>query len=218
MASPATIPMTTSQSTAGGGTQSQPPIATPAFRAFLSRFTSSIRQGLSQRRPWYELIDRSAMARPDNLTDAYSRIRKNLSYFKVNYITLLVVVLAFSILSHPLSLLVLLGLLAAWVFLYLFRPSDQPLVIFGRTFSDRETLGALVVLTVFVVLLTSVGSLLISALLVGVAIVCIHGAFRVPEDLFLDDQEPANTGFLSFLGGAASSAAAAAAPAVASRV
>ncbi|TYH14144.1 hypothetical protein ES288_A06G195900v1 [Gossypium darwinii] len=218
MASPATIPMTTSQSTVGGGTQSQPPIATPAFRAFLSRFTSSIRQGLSQRRPWYELIDRSAMALPDNLTDAYSRIRKNLSYFKVNYITLLVVVLAFSILSHPLSLLVLLGLLAAWVFLYLFRPSDQPLVVFGRTFSDRETLGALVVLTVFVVFLTSVGSLLISALLVGVAIVCIHGAFRVPEDLFLDDQEPANSGFLSFLGGAASSAAAAAAPAVASRV
>lgn len=40
----------------------------------------------------------------------------------------------------------------------------------------------------------------------------------MPEDLFLDDQEPANAGFLSFLGGAASSAAAAAAPAVAARV
>ncbi|XP_022764959.1 PRA1 family protein B1-like [Durio zibethinus] len=218
MATPGTIPMTSSQSPAGNGTQSQPPIATPAFRAFISRLTSSIRLGLSRRRPWYELIDRTAMARPDNLTDAYSRIRKNLSYFKVNYITLLAVVLAFSLLSNPFSLLVLLGLLAAWVFLYLFRPSDQPLVIFGRTFSDRETLGALVVLTVFVVFLTSVGSLLISALLIGVAIVCIHGAFRVPEDLFLDDQEPTNSGFLSFLGGAASSAAAAAAPAVASRV
>jgi len=35
-----------------------------------------------------------------------------------------------------------------------------------------------------------------------------HGAFRVPDDLFLDDQEPANAGFLSFLGGDASSAAA----------
>ena len=218
MATPATIPMTSSQSTAGGGAQSQPPIATPVFRAFLSRLTSSIRQGLSQRRPWYELIDRTAMARPDNLTDAYSRIRKNLPYFKVNYITLLAVVLVLSLLSHPLSLLVLLGLLAAWVFLYLFRPSGQPLVIFGRTFSNRETLGALVVLTVFVVFLTSVGSLLISAILIGVAIICIHGAFRVPEDLFLDDQEPANSGFLSFLGGAASSAAAAAAPAVTSRV
>lgn len=88
------------------------------------------------------------------------------------------------------------------------------MVLFGRTFSDRETLGALVVLTIVVVFLTSVGSLLISALMVGAAIVCAHGAFRVPEDLFLDEQEPINSGFLSFLGGAASAAA----PSVATRV
>ncbi|EEF41508.1 Prenylated Rab acceptor protein, putative [Ricinus communis] len=198
--------------------QSQPPIATPAFRAFISRLSSSIRQGFSQRRPWYELIDRTAMTRPDSLSEAVSRIRKNATYFKVNYITLLAIVLAFSLLSHPFSLLLLIFLLGGWFFLYLFRPSDQPLVILGRTFSDRETLGALVVLTIVVVFLTSVGSLLISALMIGIAIVCAHGAFRVPEDLFLDDQEPVNSGFLSFLGGAASSAAAAAAPAVASRV
>ncbi|KAJ7963909.1 PRA1 family protein [Quillaja saponaria] len=219
MASPATLPILSPQSNSGtSGSQSQPPIATPAFRAFLSRFSSTIRQGLSQRRPWYELIDRTSMSRPESLTEAYSRIRKNFSYFRVNYVTLLAFALAVSLISHPWSLLVLLGLLAAWVLLYLFRPSDQPLVIFGRTFTDRETLGILVVLTIFVVFLTSVGSLLISSLMVGLAIVCAHGAFRVPEDLFLDEQEPTNTGFLSFLGGAASSAAAAAAPAVASRV
>ncbi|XVF47672.1 hypothetical protein PTKIN_Ptkin03bG0129000 [Pterospermum kingtungense] len=183
MATPATIPLTNSPSTAAGGAQS-PPIATPAFRVFISRLTSSIHQGLSQRRP----------CQLHNSTCCCTRF------------------------LSPFSLLLLLGLLAAWVFLCLFRPSDQPLVILGRTFSHRETLGALVVLTVFVVFLTSVGSLLISALLIGVAIICIHGAFRVPEDLFLDEQEPANSGFLSFLGGAASSAAAAAAPAVASRV
>lgn len=194
--------------------QSQPPIATPAFRAFISRLSSSVRQGFSQRRPWSELVDRTAMSRPDNLSEAYSRIRKNFSYFRVNYITLLALVLAVSLISHPLSLLVLFGLLASWAFLYLFRPSDQPLILFGRNFSDRETLGILVILTVFVVFLTSVGSLLISALMVGLAIVCAHGAFRMPEDLFLDDQEPGNSGFLSFLGGAASSAAAATAPAV----
>ncbi|KAL0401140.1 UNVERIFIED_CONTAM: PRA1 family protein B3, partial [Sesamum latifolium] len=119
---------------------------------------------------------------------------------------------------HPFSLIVLLSLLAAWLFLYSFRPSDQAVVVAGRTFSDREVLGILVVSTIVVVFLTSVGSLLISALLVGLAVVCTHGAFRMPEDLFLDEQEPLNSGFLSFLGGAASSAAAAAAPAVASRV
>lgn len=217
MATPPTLPISNPQAsttTTTTTTQSQAPIATPAFRAFLSRLSSSIRHGFSQRRPWSELVDRTAMSRPDSLAEAYSRIRKNLSYFKVNYVTLLGLVLAFSLLSHPFSLLVLLCLLGAWIFLYLFRPSDQPVVLFGRTFSDRETLGALVVLTIVVVFLTSVGSLLISALMVGAAIVCAHGAFRVPEDLFLDEQEPINSGFLSFLGGAA----AAAAPSVAARV
>ncbi|CBI25415.3 unnamed protein product, partial [Vitis vinifera] len=214
MASPPTLPISSSQSTGvAAGQSQQPPIATPAFRAFMSRLSASIRHGFSQRRPWLELVDRSSMARPDNLSDAASRIRRNFSYFRVNYLTLLALVLAFSLLSHPFSLLVLLCLLAAWLFLYLFRPSDQPLVLLGRTFSDRETLGILVVLTIVVVFLTSVGSLLISALMIGLAIVCAHGAFRMPEDLFLDDQEPAASGFLSFLGGAASSAAAAAAPA-----
>lgn len=221
MASPPTLPISNPQSAGSappGGPQSQPPIATPAFRSFINRLSSAVRQGFSQRRPWSELLDRTAFARPDNLSEAASRVRKNFNYFRVNYICLLALVLGLSLLSHPFSLLVLLALLASWCFLYLFRPSDQPLVVFGRTFSDRETLLILVVSTIVVVFLTTVGSLLISASLVGLAIVCTHGAFRMPEDLFLDDQEPANAGFLSFLGGAASSAAAAAAPAVAARV
>lgn len=100
--------------------------------------------------------------------------------------------------------------------LYLFRPSDPPLVVLGRTFSDRETLGGLVLITILVVFLTSVGSLLMSALVVGAAIVCAHGAFRMPEDLFLEVQEPGGSagGFLSFLGNAASAAG----PAVAVRI
>ncbi|GMH15427.1 hypothetical protein Nepgr_017268 [Nepenthes gracilis] len=215
MSSPPTLPISSQQTTLS---QSQPALATPAVRAFITRLSSSIRQGFSQRRPWSELVDRSSFSRPDSLSEAASRVRKNASYFRVNYISLLVLVLAFSLLSHPVSLLVLLCLVVAWFFLYLFRPSDQPIVILGRTFSDRETLGLLVISTVVVIFLTSVGSLLISALMVGLAIVCAHGAFRVPEDLFLDDVEPSNAGLLSFLGGAASSAAASAAPALVSRV
>ncbi|CAN8257102.1 unnamed protein product [Cochlearia groenlandica] len=194
-----------------GGSQNQQNVAASALRTFLSRLSASIRQSLSQRRPWLELVDRSAISRPDSLTDAYSRIRRNLPYFKVNYVTIVSLVLGLSLLSHPLSLLVLLCLFGAWIFLYLFRPSDQPLAILGRTFSDRETLGVLILSTIVVVFLTSVGSLLTSALMIGFGIVCLHGAFRVPEDLFLDEQEPGNTGLLSFLSGAATSAAVAAA-------
>ncbi|GMH19343.1 hypothetical protein Nepgr_021184 [Nepenthes gracilis] len=217
--SPPTIPISSQQTTPS---HSQTPIATAAFRAFITRLSSSIRQGFSHRRPWSELVDRASFSRPDSFSEAASRVRKNFSYFRVNYISLLALILGFSLLSDPFSLLVLICLLAAWFFLYLFRPSDQPLVIFGRTFSDTETLGVLILSTVIVIFLTSVGSLLISAFMVGLAMVSAHGAFRVPEDLFLDDQEPANAGFFSLFGSAASSAAAAAssvaAPAVVTRV
>ncbi|XP_078181441.1 PRA1 family protein B2-like [Carex rostrata] len=184
------------------------PATAPGLRFFLSRFSDSIRRSLSDRRPWSELIDRSAFSRPDSLSDATSRVRKNLGYFRVNYAAVIALCLAASLLSHPFSLAVLLALLAAWCFLYLLRPSDPPLVLFGRTFSDRETLLGLVVVTFLAVFLTSVGSLIISALVIGSALVCLHGAFRMPEDLFLDEVDSvtggAAGGLLSFLGGAGS--------------
>ncbi|CAO2827066.1 unnamed protein product [Amaranthus hypochondriacus] len=197
---PTTIPIT-SQS-------SDPPIATPAFRVFITRIHDQIKDGLAQRRPWVELVDRSAFSKPESITDATTRIRKNYSYFRVNYLAFIAVVLLFSLFSHPFSLLTLAALFAAWSFLYLFKPADRPVVMFGRTFSERETLGILVIMSVFVVFLTSVGSVIMSALVVGAAIVCAHGAFRAPEDLFLDDQDSAaqSTGLLSFLGAAATSA------------
>lgn len=212
--SPAVLPISNPQTLSAG--ESQPPVATPAFRAFINNITETVRSGLSKRRPWSELVDRSAFTKPDSITDAAARIRKNYSYFRVNYMTVIAAVLGFSLLTNPFSLIILVGLLAAWLFLYLFRPSDPPLVIFGRTFSERETLGLLIVSSIVVIFLTSVGSVLISALLLGTAVVSAHGAFRTPEDLFLDEQESgASTGFLSFLSGAASNAAASAAPIVA---
>ncbi|WOK97216.1 hypothetical protein Cni_G05924 [Canna indica] len=202
-------------SSAGGAStaaSSAPSISVPALRLFLSRLSESARRSLAHRRPWWELLDRSAFARPENLSDAASRLRKNLAYFRVNYLAVLAAALALSLLSHPFSLLLLLTLLAAWAFLYLFRaPDSAPLVLFGRQFSDREVLAGLVLLTLFVVFLTSIGSIIMSALTIGAAVVCVHGAFRMPEDLFLDDQDPgvAAGGLLSFLGGASASSAAA---------
>ncbi|KAJ8768828.1 hypothetical protein K2173_023732 [Erythroxylum novogranatense] len=203
---PVSSPHPTAATTTTESTQLQPSITT-SLKALARRISASVRSALSNRRPWGELIDRTAFTRPASLSDATTRVRKNFSYFRVNYLTLLVIVLALSLLSHPFSLLTLVSLLAAWLCLYTFRPSDQPLVILGRTFTDRETLGILILLTVIVVFLTSVGSLLISATMIGLGIVCVHGAFRDPEDLFMDEQEALGPGLFSFIGGAASSAA-----------
>uniref|UniRef100_A0ACD5VIM0 Uncharacterized protein n=1 Tax=Avena sativa TaxID=4498 RepID=A0ACD5VIM0_AVESA len=138
------------------------------------------------------------------LSRATSRLRRNLGYFRVNYAAVVAVSLAASLLAHPFSLLVLLGILGAWCFLYVFRASDQPVVLFGRTFTDRETLLGLVVSSLLAFFLTSVASLIISGLLVGGALVAVHGAFRMPEDLFLDDSSAISGGnttnrLLSFL-------------------
>jgi len=222
MASPPTLPISNPQTT-GESQQSTTTTPTPTpflrVRTFITRLFGYTRRALSNRRPWIELVDRNSFSRPHSLSEATSRVRKNFSYFRINYLTLLALVLAVSLLYHPFTLLLLLSLLAAWLFLYAYRPSDQPLVILGRTFSDGETLIGLILLTVIVVFLTSAGSLLISAGMVGMAIVAAHGAFRVPEDLFLDDQDPSgSSGLFSYIGGVASSAAATAGPAVMSRV
>ncbi|KAL9230589.1 hypothetical protein vseg_005922 [Gypsophila vaccaria] len=194
-------------------TTTSPPAPTTAVRAFISRLHDQVNSGLSQHRPWTELIDRSAFAKPESLSDATTRLRRKYSYFRVNYLTLISATLGISLIAHPFSLLTLAAIISAWCFLYLFKPANQPLFLFCREFSDKETLGLLLVVSVFAVFLTSVGSVLMSALVVGVALVCAHGAFRVPEDLFLDEQDFSNSvsvGILSFLGAATKSAAASA--------
>ncbi|KAK4407728.1 PRA1 family protein B3 [Sesamum angolense] len=173
----------------------------PVLTEHLTRLSDALRRTIARRRPWFELIDVSAFSRPDSLSGAISRTRKNVSYFRVNYLSILALVLAASLLSHPLSLFALVSLIAAWLVLYLLRPAEQPLVLFNRTFSDLETMWSLIGLTIFVVFLTDIGSLLISSVLIGIGIVCLHGVFRDPEDLFLDDQDLAGSGMFSIISG-----------------
>ncbi|RLN04256.1 PRA1 family protein B2-like [Panicum miliaceum] len=163
-----------------------------AARAFVSRLLDSARRALSGARPWAELVNRSALSRPDTLSDATSRLGKNLAYFRANYAAVVALSLAAALLAHPFSLAALLALLAAWCLLYVLRPADAPpLSAFRRTFSGREVPGGLIASSAFVIFLTSVGSLMFSALALGAAVVCAHSAFRVPEDLFLDEPDHA---------------------------
>ncbi|XP_023544736.1 PRA1 family protein B2-like [Cucurbita pepo subsp. pepo] len=199
--SPAILPVSNSES------QPQIPLSSFASHIFLS-----LRHAFSRRRPWPELLDRSAFSKPESLSEATLRIRKNYTYFRVNYFAIIALILAFSFFSNPSSLFLLIALLSSWIFLYLFRPSDQPLVLFGRLFRDSEILIGLVVFTACVIFLTSVGSVLVSSLTAGAAVVCAHGALRSPDDLFLDEQEVNSTGFLGLFAGAPSAAAASAAP------
>ena len=163
-------------------------ITVAALEAIFTRLSHQAHRAAANRRPWTELADWSAFARPDSLAEAASRIRKNLFYFRMNYLFVLAFVLAVSVLSHPLSLFLLLAVVGAWLFLYVLRPSDQQLVVLGRSFTDCEALVGLSFVTVMVILVSNVLSVILTGLTMWVGMVCGHGAFRVPEDVLFEDQ------------------------------
>lgn len=171
---------------------------TNAILAVGSRLKDYAGSVLQQRKPWSEVVDRNSFSKPANFAEATSRLRKNAAYFRINYVILMMLVLAITFITNPGSLIVLSMLLAGWV--YVFAVRTTPLVIGGRTVSDREkALGMAAISFITVFFVTNVGSLAFTALLTSACVVALHGATRVPDDLFLDEGE-ANQGLLSFLG------------------
>eukprot|EP00244_Chara_vulgaris_P012779 TRINITY_DN6903_c0_g1_i9.p1 TRINITY_DN6903_c0_g1~~TRINITY_DN6903_c0_g1_i9.p1 ORF type:complete len:206 (-),score=18.01 TRINITY_DN6903_c0_g1_i9:305-922(-) len=176
--------------------------ATSGAAALLSKVTDSVKFAFHQSRPWSEMVDRTAFSRFDSLSDASSRVRKNVNYFKVNYAICAVGFVILSMLWNVSSLVYLffLGLLWGWLFMV----RSEPLTLGGRTLSENELFFGMVVFSLLVVFVfTSVGYVLLSAVLLASVGIAVHAAFRQPDELFLEGQESSG-GFLPFLGGAAS--------------
>ncbi|OIT02302.1 PREDICTED: PRA1 family protein F3-like [Nicotiana attenuata] len=145
---------------------------------------------LGTRRPWKEMLSFSL---PESSGDALLRIKTNSSYFHMNYVIIILFVIFLSLLWHPVSLVVFLITVAAWLFLYFLR--DNPLVVFGYIVDERVVLTFLSIFTMVLLLLISTMNV-VSGLAVGVAIVVAHGALRRTDDLriFIDEEEQGGGG------------------------
>lgn len=155
---------------------------------------------LKQQKPWSEVLDRTALSKPENMGEALSRIRKNAAYFRVNYLIVMLATTALTFVMNPASLLVLALLSVGWIYIMFLRTA--PLEIGGRTLSDREKLlgmSAISFITIF--FLTSVGAVFFSALSLSLAVVAAHGAFREPDNLFVDDGPEQSQSFMGILTG-----------------
>lgn len=176
-----------------------PPTSTPsplsANLDFISRAKHRLYGTFSSRRPWRQFFDYHSISLPRHLSDALSRLKTNLSYFRMNFAMIILLILFLSLLWHPISLIVFLLMMLAWLFLYFLR--DEPLVLLGRSIDDRIILAVLSVFTVGLLLLTGATGNILIALAVGVAVVLIYSALRRCDDLFLDEEQAAAGGLLS---------------------
>ncbi|GLT95159.1 hypothetical protein SLE2022_128560 [Rubroshorea leprosula] len=151
------------------------------------------------RRPWPEFLNLHSFSLPISAADAKARIRRNVSYFRVNYAMIMLVMLFLSLLWHPLSMIIFLIVFVLWWFFYFFR--DDPVVVLGRVIDDRIVLAILSLITVICLVFTKVGTNVLVSLIIGVVVVGVHAAFRNTEDLFVDVETAEEGGLLSVVGG-----------------
>ncbi|KAJ9692097.1 hypothetical protein PVL29_011269 [Vitis rotundifolia] len=168
---------------------------------YISRAKERLRSGLATRRPWKEMFNIRSIGLPINFPDAVNRVKTNISFFRMNYVIIVLLILFLSLLWHPISLIVFIVMMAVWLFLYFLR--DEPLVVFHRTIDDRVVLIVLLILTIVFLLLTHATLNILVSLLIGVALVVLHAAFRKTDDLFLDEEAASAGGLLTTPGSAA---------------
>ncbi|KAL6864903.1 hypothetical protein ACP4OV_016054 [Aristida adscensionis] len=174
-----TIPTSTSSSAPEGSSSSSSPLG------FISRAKARGASALATRRPWRELADPRALAVPRGLAAAYRRARANAAHFAANYALLVLAVVFLSLLWHPISLLVFLACMVAWLVLFFLR--DEPLAVRGRVVGEGVVIALLSTLTLVLLLLTGATANIVVSLLVGLLLVLVHAVLHRAADT-IDDE------------------------------
>lgn len=135
-------------------------------------------------RPWPQFLDLSALSLPISLSESSYRVTQNLRYFLPNYVVLTLIIFLLTLLTRPLSLILFLGISAAWVYLVLAR--DEPLTVLDYDIDQRFVVGFLAIITLGALFWTHVWMKLFVSLIIGAVIVVVHGVLRAPEDSLED--------------------------------
>ncbi|XP_022719140.1 PRA1 family protein E-like [Durio zibethinus] len=171
---------------------------TTTYGTINSTPTSTSTSAKRTRRPWPELFSISSFSLPISSAEAKTRIKLNLSYFRVNYVIIMLTIVFLTLLWHPTSMIVFLITFIFWWFFYLFN--DNPVVVFNKTVDDNIVLGVLSFATVLLLVLTHVGVNVLVGLIIGVVVVGVHAAFRGTEDFGFSVEVEEENGLPSVVG------------------
>ncbi|GJM94847.1 hypothetical protein PR202_ga11529 [Eleusine coracana subsp. coracana] len=159
---------------------SDPPPPSSSPLDYISRAKARGASALASRRPWREFADPRALSVPRGCAAAYRRARANLAHFSANYALTVLLVVFLSLLWEPISLLVFLACMVAWLVLYFLR--DEPLALCGRAVGEGVVLAFLATVTLLLLLLTGATVNILTSLLVGLVVVLIHALLHRAAD------------------------------------
>ncbi|XP_024972842.1 PRA1 family protein F3-like [Cynara cardunculus var. scolymus] len=158
-------------------------IASPAKLRFQTAFGT--------KRMWKEMFNLHSINLPHGFSDAISRIKTNVGYFRMNYTLFTFIVLFLSLLWHPISLIAL--TIASWLFCN-FILRDESLLIFNRTVDDRVGLAILSIVTFVLMVLDEAMMNVLVSVSIGAAVAVVHTVLRKTEDLSLDENNIVEAG------------------------
>ncbi|KAM7499070.1 hypothetical protein LguiA_023484 [Lonicera macranthoides] len=158
----------------------------------ISRSFQNLSTFVTRHRPWPEFI--SNFDRPDSLSDAGIRLRRNAKYFSVNYTIIISIIAAACLIGSPISLVIFALISLLWLVLYFFR--EDPMVVWGHHVSDWIVMLSLVIVTFLAVWFTGILVNLMIGIGVALLILAVHGILRNPEGLFLDENDAVSAGLI----------------------
>ncbi|VVA91686.1 unnamed protein product [Arabis nemorensis] len=146
-----------------------------------------VRPGLATRRPWKQMLDFHSFDFPRKIATVLTRIRANTVYFQTNYTIIVLFSVFLSLVWNPFSLLILVALIGAWLFLYFLR--DEPLAVFDHEIDHRIVLILMSVLTLSILFLTNAKLNIAVAVVATAVAVLAHAAVRKTEDMYQNGEE-----------------------------
>lgn len=128
-------------------------------------------------RSWSDFFNTSQMNRPAP-SEVMERVKENLEHYAFNYLVILLVLSAFTILTSPFTFLG--GLFVAAAYAYLFLLNPEPLKIAGMDVGNNAKAGIVMFVAIATLWLTGAGAAFTSLIVVVAFIAIGHAAARKP--------------------------------------